>query len=141
MKYCFFLFLFFCFEAKANELCFDNSICYNVKIAQEDEDLRKGLMRVKELPSNNGMFFDLRRFDSKFISMWMKDTYISLDMVFIGCDKVVKDIYKNAKPLSLDRISSDTEFCYVLEINGGDCYKNNIKIGNKVYFDFKLDKI
>ncbi len=143
MKYCFFLFLF-CFvgfEVKAKELCFDNKTCYNIKIAQEDEDLRNGLMWVEELPSNKGMLFDLRGFDSKFVSMWMKNTFISLDVVFIGCDKVVKDIYKDAKPLSLDRIESDTEFCYVLEINGGDCYKNNIKIGDKVYFDFKLDKI
>ena len=136
MKYClFFLFLFTCFSLEAEELCFKNKACYNVEIAQKDEELQNGLMWVKELSYNRGMLFDLRRFDSKMVSMWMKNTYIALDMVFIGCDNVVKDIYEQAKPLSLDIINSDTDFCYVLEINGGMCEKNNIVVGDVVLFD------
>lgn len=139
MKYWCFLFLFFiCFEVKANELCFEDNICYNVEVMKTDEELQRGLMWVKELPEDNGMLFDFRRFYPKMLSMWMKNTYISLDMVFIGCDNKIKDIYKNAKPLSLDKINSNTDFCYVLEINGGLADKKNISIGYNVYFNSKL---
>ena len=76
-------------------------------------------MNVRSLSDNAGMLFDLRQYPGA--SMWMKNTYIPLDMLFIGCDWKVVDIYENAKPLSLRRIGSSKPFCYVLEINGGNC--------------------
>jgi uncharacterized membrane protein (UPF0127 family) len=141
MKYYFFLLLFFiCFDARAKGLCFDDRVCYNVDVMKTDEELQKGLMWVKNMPENEGMLFDFRRFDTKMLSMWMKNTYISLDMIFIGCDNKVKDIYKKAKPLSLERINSNTDFCYVLEINGGLADKKNITIGDNINFNPKLIK-
>lgn len=59
-------------------------------------------MNVRNLSDNAGMLFDLRQYPGA--SMWMKNTYIPLDMLFIGCDWKVVDIYENAKPLSLRRI-------------------------------------
>lgn len=67
--------------------------------------------------------------------MWMKNTYIPLDMLFIGCDWKVVDIYENAKPLSLRRIGSSKPFCYVLEINGGNVLAAGIATGDGVMPD------
>ena len=79
---------------------------YTVKAAKTAEELRTGLMNVRSLSDNAGMLFDLRQYPGA--SMWMKNTYIPLDMLFIGCDWKVVDIYENAKPLSLRRIGSST---------------------------------
>jgi uncharacterized membrane protein (UPF0127 family) len=111
---------------------------FRLEIADTEATRLKGLMYRKELPENTGMIFDFEKPD--YYAMWMKNTYISLDMIFIGCDNKVKDIYKKAKPLSLERINSNTDFCYVLEINGGLADKKNITIGDNINFNPKLIK-
>jgi len=134
MRYCFFIFfLFYAVIAQAVELSVENKAVYDVKIAQTKEDLSYGLMNVYSLPKNEGMLFDLR--DYPYTSMWMKNTYISLDMLFLDCSFYVVDAYENAKPLSLEKISSDKDFCYVLEINGGEFKKHQMNIGDKVFVD------
>lgn len=74
-----------------------DKVSYTVKAAKTAEELRTGLMNVRNLSDNAGMLFDLRQYPGA--SMWMKNTYIPLDMLFIGCDWKVVDIYENAKPL------------------------------------------
>lgn len=143
MKCKFFLVVFFlalgiCGDLKALNLCVEDKFCYDVKVAVEKEELAKGLMFVKSMPQNKGMLFDFRKRQIKNVSMWMKNTFIYLDMLFIGCDGELKDIYKNAKPHSLELIESDTDFCYVLEINGGEADKRGLEIKDKVYIDFEL---
>ena len=127
-----FLFLFISVTAKASEFCVENKVCYDIEIARTLEQKQKGLMFVKELAKNKGMLFDVR--GSENVSMWMKNTFIYLDMLFIDCDYKVVDVYKRAKPLSLEHISSDKEFCFVLEVNGGDFDKYDLKIGDKFLF-------
>lgn len=124
------LFLFLTSNALATELRIADKVTYNVTVAKTAQEKQKGLMFVKEMPKNQGMLFELK--DSPLAAMWMKNTYIPLDMLFIDCDFVITDIYQNAKPLSLDKISTDRPFCYVLEINGGQVLKQNIRIGDKV---------
>jgi len=116
--------------ASALEVHVADKTVYDVKIPKTQEEKEKGLMFVREMPQNQGMLFDLRGYP--FAAMWMKNTYIPLDMLFIDCDFKVVDIYENAEPLSLKKISSNKSFCYVLEINGGETKKHNILIGDQL---------
>ena len=122
--------LFFFSNAYAEELKIADKAVYHVTIAETPEARQKGLMFVKKLPEYQGMLFDLRDYPA--VAMWMKNTYIPLDMLFIDCDFIITDIYQNAKPLSLEKISTDKPFCFVLEINGGQVLKQNIRIGDKI---------
>ena len=62
----------------------------------------------------------------------MKNTFIALDMVFIGCDNKIQYIYRNATPLSLNEISGNSVTCYVLEINAGQVDSKNLVIGDSM---------
>lgn len=125
---------FVCSYVKADTLTVENKISYQVDFAKEKKDLLKGLMFVRNLPENRGMLFDFRKYDNP--SMWMKNTYIALDMIFIDCDFKIVDVYKNAKPMSLDEIKSKENFCYVLEINGGMFDKHGLAIGDRFIFRY-----
>ena len=126
------VFLGYVLPVSATEIRVGKNALYDVKVAQSKQDLVKGLMFVKHMPQNAGMWFDLRNYPNA--AMWMKDTYISLDMLFVGCDFTVVDIKPKCKPMSLERITSDKPFCYVLEINGGEAHKKQIKVGDEVRF-------
>jgi uncharacterized membrane protein (UPF0127 family) len=128
-----FLFVVLSFSVNAEELIVKNKVSYVVDVAKTIEQKQKGLMFVKELPLNKGMLFDVR--DDKNVSMWMKNTYIPLDMIFLSCDFIVVDVYKNAQPYSLESIRSDTDFCFVLEVNGGDFDKYELKLGDRFGFE------
>ncbi len=134
MRYILVLFLFFySFDVNAQILKIADKAVFNVEIAQTSEKLQKGLMFIKYLPENQGMFFDLRAYPKA--SMWMKNTYIPLDMLFVDCSFVIVDIYPNAQPLSLDKISSAADFCYVVEILGGSARKYNLLVGDKLFLN------
>ncbi len=101
-----------------------------VSIADSEEKKMYGLMNLDELPQNFGMIFPFKK--SQVIMMWMKNTRISLDMIFIDEDNVIASISTNAQPYSLDIISSDVKVKKVLEINGGLVEKLGIKVGQKI---------
>lgn len=130
----FFLF-FYVSKASAIVVTVENKAEFNVSVAQELDELATGLMFVKELDDNRGMLFDFRAFQGRELSMWMKNTYIPLDMLFIDCNLRIVDIYKNAKPLSLKHIKSKAPYCYVLEINAGLAYDKNIMVGDKIWYE------
>lgn len=130
MRYCFFIFfLFFGGISQAMELSVENKVLYDVRVAKTEKELSQGLMNVHHLPKNQGMLFDLRNYPRT--SMWMKNTYIPLDMLFLDCTFYIVDMYENAEPLSLKQISSHKDFCYVLEINGGEINTRQLKIGDR----------
>ena len=113
------------------EIINDNGvpIHYNVEVVKTYEDQKTGLMHRKNLEENKGMLF---LFDSeKKASFWMKNTFISLDIIFINKDGSINTIYKNTKPLSLKTLNSKGNVLAVLEINSGDTDKNSI--GKKSY--------
>ena len=137
MRYCFFVFFFiYAFISQAAELSIGDKVVYEVQVAQNERDLRQGLMNVRSLPKNEGMLFDLRNYPRT--SMWMKDTYISLDMLFLDCSFYIVDVHEYATPLSLDNISSDKDFCYVLEVNGGEVQGRKLEIGDKAFLDTNM---
>ena len=103
---------------------------FMVAIADNDEKSSYGLMNLDFLPENLGMLF-LKESPQE-IFMWMKDTKISLDMIFISPDLKINHIEKNTKPFSLDTISSAENSIGVLEINGGIADKLKIKDGYKI---------
>jgi len=67
--------------------------------------------------------------------MWMKNTYISLDMIFIDDQKIVVGIEKNATPQSIDLITIKKPSKYVLEINAGMGESSGIQVGSKATFN------
>ena len=103
-----------------------------VSIAKDDEQLMKGLMFVTYLPQNYGMIFEFK--NEHMVYMWMKNTKIPLDMLFIDKTKTIVSIKNKAEVESLDSISSIKPVTKVLEINGGLAKKLGIAVGDKVEY-------
>jgi uncharacterized membrane protein (UPF0127 family) len=102
----------------------------SVEIADNDPERSKGLMFRRSMPDDSGMLFDF--VTDRPVSMWMKNTYIPLDMLFIGSDGVIGSIAQRTTPLSERTISSNGPVRYVLEINGGLSDKLGIRPGDRV---------
>ena len=90
---------------------------FDVFLALTREQQRRGLMFVRELPATTGMLFVYP--EERILSIWMKNTFIPLDIVFVAADGQVSSIYKDATPQSLNSMSSDKPSSYVLEVNAG----------------------
>jgi len=103
---------------------------FSVEIAQTDEEREKGLMYRKELADGRGMLFDFSPVQT--VSMWMKNTFISLDMIFIGADGRVIRIAENTEPQSTRIISSGGPAKAVLEVIAGTARKQGIAPGDQV---------
>ena len=108
------------------------AITLDVEWAITPEQREHGLMFRKELGDDEGMIFDFGTVRE--VMMWMKNTPLSLDMVFIGEDGTVRRIAHSAKPYSLDVIPSGAAVRYVFEIVGGTADKLGIAPGAKVVF-------
>ena len=97
---------------------------FRVYLATEFEQQRRGLMFVRELPPDVGMLFI---YESDAIrSMWMKNTYIPLDMVFARADGTVINVVSNTVPQTLDSHASTEPARFVLELNAGTARKLGI---------------
>jgi hypothetical protein len=103
---------------------------FSVEMATTDEEREKGLMYRKELPDGKGMLFDFS--PEQQISMWMKNTFISLDMIFIRADGRILRIAENTEPQSLKIISSGGPAKGVLEVIAGTAQKYGIAPGDRV---------
>jgi uncharacterized membrane protein (UPF0127 family) len=100
---------------------------FNVWIADNDRRRQQGLMFVKELPPTQGMLFIYNV--SQQVGIWMKNTYIPLDIVFIRGDGRIARITPDAKPHSLATMSSGEPVTAVLELPAGTAKKLNIHPG------------
>ena len=103
---------------------------FSVEVMTNDADRAKGLMFRRELPDGQGMLFDFNR--DQDIAMWMKNTYIPLDMIFIRGDGTIRRIAENTTPLSEATIPSGGPVRGVLEVIGGTARKFGIKPGDRV---------
>ena len=105
---------------------------FNIEVMVTDEERALGLMFRRALPENNGMLF---LYDPpQPAMMWMKNTIIPLDMVFISSDARVHRIEQNAEPFSTTLIPSDGDIVGVLELNAGEAGKIGLKRGDKVIY-------
>jgi uncharacterized membrane protein (UPF0127 family) len=103
---------------------------FDVELAVTPEELSFGLMHRRSLAANAGMLFDYSR--PQKVAMWMKNTLIPLDMVFIDATGTVAHISERAVPQSLRTISSRVLVRAVLELNGGTVARLKIKIGDRI---------
>lgn len=105
-----------------------------IELADDDYSRSFGLMFREILPFNQGMLFI---FDDIIVrSFWMKNTPLSLDMIFVDQEKKIVKIHKGTKPFSLQSYSSITPARYVVEVNAGYTDSFQIKEGDKV--DWKI---
>ncbi|MBZ9788714.1 DUF192 domain-containing protein [Rhizobium sp. 3T7] len=100
-----------------------------VEIADTNEQRQRGLMYRKEMAEDAGMIFDFGV--SRRVQMWMENTILPLDMLFVDSTGTVRSIKQNAVPYSRDIIDSMTEVKYVIELNAGVTAKLGIKPGDK----------
>lgn len=103
---------------------------FSVEMATTEEEKTTGLMYRKELADGKGMLFDFS--PEQQVSMWMKNTYISLDMIFIRADGRILRIAENTEPLSTKIISSGGLAKGVLEVIAGTAQKYGIQPGDRV---------
>ena len=102
---------------------------FQVWVADTPERAAQGLMFVSDLPPTLGMLFPLK--PPRVETMWMKNTYIELDMLFISAGRVSK-IIERAAPMSLRTLSSDTPVAAVLELKGAQAAKLGLHVGDTV---------
>jgi len=103
---------------------------FAVELAVTDEQRARGLMFRKEIPEGYGMLFDFKR--DQEVSMWMENTFVSLDMIFIRADGSIARIAQNTEPLSRNIIASGGPVRAVLEVVAGTTKKLGIVAGDKV---------
>ena len=98
------------------------------------KDAVKGLMYIKKpLWNNNGMLFNMDD-HPKNHSMWMKNTYIPLDIIFLDENMKIVGFKENNQPHSLKQMRINKPSRYVLEMNAGSVKDNNLKINDKLFF-------
>ena len=102
-----------------------------VEVMRTEQERERGLMFRRFLPKDRGMLFDFKKEEA--VEMWMKNTYISLDMIFIGHDGRVVGIARDAEPLSETIIPSGAPAAGVLEVNAGTAAAIGLKVGDAVH--------
>jgi uncharacterized protein len=103
---------------------------FQVEVVRNDADRAQGLMFRRSMPPDRGMLFDFGRVEP--VAMWMQNTYLPLDMLFIRPDGSIARIAANAEPLSTRTIPSGEPVLAVLELNGGTAARLGIKAGDRV---------
>ncbi len=103
---------------------------FQVEVMRTDEERARGLMFRRFMPADRGMLFDFKREEQ--VAMWMKNTYIPLDMLFIDRSGKIVNIARDAEPLSERIIPSGAPAYAVLELNGGVARKLDMKVGDMV---------
>jgi uncharacterized membrane protein (UPF0127 family) len=103
---------------------------FQVEVARNDADRAQGLMYRRSMAPDRGMLFDFARVEP--VSMWMQNTYISLDMFFIRPDGTIARIAENTEPLSTRNISSGEPVLGVLELVAGSAKRLGVQPGDRV---------
>lgn len=120
---------------KEGELTFADSLGVlkakvDLEIADTEYERQLGLMNRKEMKDNEGMLFIFPRQDYQ--SFWMRNTLISLDIMFVNDQKEIVTIHKNTKTLSDTSYPSSEPSIYVVEVIAGFTDRHNIQVGDKI---------
>jgi len=103
---------------------------FDVYLAQDDPQRSRGLMFVRNLPQKTGMLFIYDGEDIR--SMWMKNTYLSLDIIYARADGTVSSVVHRAEPLSLRSMPSSEPVKFALELNAGVARRLLIGSGSRL---------
>ncbi|WP_043748367.1 DUF192 domain-containing protein [Methylobacterium nodulans] len=103
---------------------------FQVEVMRDDAGRAQGLMFRRSMAPDHGMLFDFAQVAP--VTMWMKNTYLPLDMLFIRADGTVARIAADTEPLSTRTISSGGPVLAVLELNAGTAAKLGLRPGDKV---------
>jgi len=108
--------------------------CYrfDIHVAINDQQRQRGLMHVRHMDPWRGMLFVYP--DSDLYSMWMKNTFIPLDMLFIRKDGTISSIARDTEPQSLKSVRSTGNVSYVLELNAGTSDRLGISAGDRMWW-------
>lgn len=111
-----------------------NHACYrfDIYVAATSEQRSRGLMFVRDLPATTGMLFI---YDNRPASMWMKNTFIPLDIAFIRADGTVSSVIRNTEPQSLESLASIEPVSFVLELNAGTTERLGIDEHSRIYWE------
>ncbi|MDX1508990.1 MAG: DUF192 domain-containing protein [Woeseiaceae bacterium] len=115
--------------------------CYRFDIwlaVRRDQQVR-GLMHVRHLPEDAGMLFVYPQSD--YHSMWMKNTFIPLDMIFARSDGTIANIARDTVPQSLESVGSVEPVSYVLELNAGTSERLRIDENSRLVWGPMLDDV
>ncbi len=105
---------------------------FNVEVAASEEERAIGLMFRRSLPKDGGMLFLYHR--PQQAAMWMRNTFIPLDMIFITAEGRVHRIEADTEPFSTDLIESEGDVIGVLELNAGWAAAIGLKRGDPVIY-------
>ncbi|WP_198652014.1 DUF192 domain-containing protein [Chitinophaga deserti] len=108
----------------------------DIELAQTDEERALGLMNRKSMEDTQGMLFIFESAQEQ--SFWMKNTYISLDIMYVDANKEIVSIRKYTTPLSEDGVPSLKPAQYVVETIAGFSDKFHVQVGDKI--DFTIQK-
>ena len=105
---------------------------FDIYVAADNTQKSRGLMFVRDLPVTTGMLFI---YNNEPASMWMKNTFIPLDILFIRRDGTVSSIAENTEPQSLRSIRSIEPISFVLELNAGTTERFGIDNNSRIYWE------
>lgn len=103
---------------------------FTIWLADTPAQQQQGLMWIQQLPTDYGMLFLLP--EPRPMSMWMKNTYVPLDMVFFDARGRILRIHEHAVPLSEANIDSGVEVAGVLEILAGEARRRGMQVGDRL---------
>jgi len=103
---------------------------FRIWVADNDVRRARGLMFVRELGDDEGMLFIYPQ--TQPVSMWMKNTYVPLDMLFVRADGRIERVAENTTPHSLETIASGKPVMAVVELKGGSAARLKIRPGARV---------
>ncbi|MCP4926632.1 MAG: DUF192 domain-containing protein [Gammaproteobacteria bacterium] len=105
-------------------------LAISIYLADSRQQQAQGLMHIEQLDKNEGMLF--RYSEPAIITMWMKNTYIPLDMAFIRQDGRVAAIARHTTPMSTARITSREQVTMVLELNAGFTEEQSFEVDDRL---------
>jgi uncharacterized membrane protein (UPF0127 family) len=107
---------------------------FSVEIAADDAARAEGLMFRQSMADDHGMLFDFKR--DQPTAFWMKNTYISLDMIFVRSDGTVVNVAENTVPFSEASVPAAAPVRFVLEVNAGTAKRLGLKPGDHLVHQY-----